>query len=117
MTARLAIATLLLAAPAAAQPAPAPAATPTRCRARPRRARPPRPPPPAPCARRDDRPARPGRRDPRVIEIDDVVVQGEVQRPEAFYVLQRSELDFKGQEPRRSFIPLIIQSVEEEPFR
>ncbi|MCB9542224.1 MAG: tetratricopeptide repeat protein [Myxococcales bacterium] len=80
---------------------------------------------PAPAAARRARrataaataPARLGRRDPRVIEIDDVVVQGEVQRPEAFYVLQRSELDFKGQEPRRSFIPLIIQSVEEEPFR
>ncbi|MEZ4432524.1 MAG: tetratricopeptide repeat protein [bacterium] len=83
-----------------------------RRRARPRRARRRRA-----RRRRDRRPARPGRRDPRVIEIDDVVVQGEVQRPEAFYVLQRSELDFKGQEPRRSFIPLIIQSVEEEPFR
>lgn len=60
-------------------------------------------------------PARPKGK-PRVIEIDAVTVEGEVQKPEAFYILQRSELNFKGLEPARSFIPLIIESVEKEPF-
>lgn len=53
---------------------------------------------------------------PRVIQIDTVTVEGEVQKPEAFYILQRSELDFRGLEPKKSFIPLILESVEKEPF-
>ena len=53
---------------------------------------------------------------PRVIQIDAVTVEGEVQKPEAFYILQRSELNFKGLEPARRFIPSIIESVEKDPF-
>ncbi len=53
---------------------------------------------------------------PRVIQIDAVTVEGEVQKPEAFYILQRSELNFKGLQPARRFIPLIIESVEKDPF-
>jgi len=60
-------------------------------------------------------PARP-KGQPRVIEIDAVTVEGEVQKPEAFYILQRSELNFKGLEPAKSFIPSIIESVEKAPF-
>jgi hypothetical protein len=52
----------------------------------------------------------------RVIKIDAVTVEGKIQKPEAFYILQRSELNFKGLEPKKSFIPLIIKSVEKEPF-
>lgn len=103
--ARIAIAPLLaaLAAPAAAQEAPA------------------SPAPTAPAARATaatpagaDRPA--ARRPRKVIEIDAITVEGEIQKPEAFYILQRSELNFKGLEPARSFIPLIIESVERDPF-
>lgn len=110
---------LLLAAPAAlAQPrsAPLPAAAPATPAAAPA------PPAAAPAAATPVRPApassaaAPARRARRVIEIDDIVVQGEVQKPEAFYILQRSDLNFKGLEPERSFIPLIIESVAQEPF-
>ncbi len=52
----------------------------------------------------------------RVIKIDAVTVEGKIQKPEAFYILQRRELNFKGLEPKKSFIPLIIKSVEKEPF-
>jgi hypothetical protein len=52
----------------------------------------------------------------RVIKIDAVTVEGKIQKPEAFYILQRSALNFKGLEPKKSFIPLIIKSVEKEPF-
>ena len=52
----------------------------------------------------------------RVIKIDAVTVEGKIQKPEAFYILQRSELNFKGLEPKKSFIPLIIKSVEKDPF-
>lgn len=77
------------------------------------------PPSPAgPAAKAPDRTPPPARRrgQPRVIEIEAVTVEGEVQKPEAFYILQRSDLNFKGLEPARSFIPLVIESVEKDPF-
>ncbi len=73
-------------------------------------------PPAAAPADADPTPAQAPKGQPRVIEIDAVTVEGEVQKPEAFYILQRSELNFKGLEPARSFIPLIIESVEKAPF-
>lgn len=60
--------------------------------------------------------ARPPRKKPGVIQIEALKVEGVVQKPEAFYILQRSELNFKGLEPRKSFIPLILKSVEKDPF-
>lgn len=94
------VAGLALALPASAQPtgaAPAEANAPT------------------PTAKAPARKA--ARRGPRsVIEIDSVNVEGDVQKPEAFYILQRSELTFEGRTPRKSFIPLIIESVEKAPF-
>lgn len=53
---------------------------------------------------------------PGVIQIDALTVEGQIQKPEAFYILQRSELNFKGLEPQKSFIPLILKSVEKDPF-
>ena len=56
------------------------------------------------------------RRAARVIRIDTVKVEGRIQKPEAFYILQRSELSFEGLEPKKSFLPLIIKSVDKAPF-
>jgi len=53
---------------------------------------------------------------PRVLQLEALKVSGQVQKPEAFYILQRSELDFKGLEPKKSFVPLILKSVEKDPF-
>ena len=52
----------------------------------------------------------------RVIRIDTIKVEGKIQKPEAFYILQRSQLNFEGLEPKKSFLPLIIKSVDKEPF-
>ena len=53
----------------------------------------------------------------RIIRIETAVsVEGRIQKPEAFYILQRSELNFDGLEPKKSFVPLIIKSVEKDPF-
>ena len=52
----------------------------------------------------------------KVIEIGEMRIEGVQQKPEAFYILQRSELNFKGLEPKKSFIPLILKSVEKAPF-
>jgi hypothetical protein len=56
------------------------------------------------------------KRQGRVITLEAQKIEGRVQKPEAFYILQRSELNFKGLEPKKSFIPLILKSVEKEPF-
>ncbi|MEZ4473153.1 MAG: hypothetical protein R3F60_20690 [bacterium] len=61
-------------------------------------------------------PDRAARKKQGVIQIEALKVEGVVQKPEAFYILQRSELNFKGLEPRKSFIPLILKSVEKDPF-
>ena len=56
------------------------------------------------------------KRKARVIRIDTIKVEGKIQKPEAFYILQRSQLNFEGLEPKKSFLPLIIKSVDKEPF-
>lgn len=56
------------------------------------------------------------RRSPQVVTLDEMVVEGTIQKPEAFYILQRRELEFKDLEPKKSFLPLILKSVEKDPF-
>ena len=52
----------------------------------------------------------------RVIRLEAIKVEGRIQKPQAFYILQRSNLNFEGLELRQSFIPKIIESVNKEPF-
>ena len=52
----------------------------------------------------------------KVIRLDAIKVEGRIQKPQAFYILQRSNLNFEGLELNQSFIPKIIQSVDEKPF-
>jgi len=59
----------------------------------------------------------PGRnRQPRVIELDEIVIEGTVQKPNAFYILSRSNLGYEVMDLRRSFIPELVRSVESDPF-
>ena len=52
----------------------------------------------------------------RVIQIDALKVEGQIQQPEAFYILQKGEVSFKGLEPKKSFVSEILETVESEPF-
>lgn len=52
----------------------------------------------------------------RVIRLDAIKVEGRIQKPQAFYILQRSNLNFEGLELKQSFIPKIIESVNKDPF-
>jgi hypothetical protein len=45
-----------------------------------------------------------------------VKVEGRIQKPQAFYILQRSNLNFEGLELKQSFIPKIVKSTEDKPF-
>jgi hypothetical protein len=53
---------------------------------------------------------------PRIITLDEIVIEGQVQRPNAFYILNRSSLGYEVLDLRTRFDREIIRSVTEEPF-
>ncbi len=53
---------------------------------------------------------------PKVIELDEEVIKGRVQKPEAFYILQHAALNYERLKPKESFIPEVVDSVKEDPF-
>ncbi len=52
----------------------------------------------------------------KVIRLDAMTVEGRIQKPQAFYILQRQSLNFDGLELKKSFVPKIEKSVERQPF-
>jgi hypothetical protein len=52
----------------------------------------------------------------KVIRLEAITVEGRIQKPQAFYILQRSHLDFDEFHKPESFTPKVVQSVEKEPF-
>lgn len=52
----------------------------------------------------------------KVIRIAETRIEGRIQKPQAFYILQRSNLNFEGLELKNSFVPKIIKSVDRAPF-
>ena len=52
----------------------------------------------------------------KVIRLDAITVEGRIQKPQAFYILQRSNLNFDDLSRSESFIPKVVQSVEKAPF-
>ncbi len=50
------------------------------------------------------------------MELDPIVVEGQIQRPQAAYIIQRATMEFGLQAKRMSFVNLIESSIEEEPF-
>ncbi len=52
----------------------------------------------------------------RVYVVPVTRIEGRIQKPQAFYILQRSNLNFEGLELKNSFVPKIIKSVDKAPF-
>jgi hypothetical protein len=52
----------------------------------------------------------------KVIRLDSLTVEGHIQKPQAFLLLQRSNLNFEELERTESFIPKVIKSVDKDPF-
>lgn len=50
------------------------------------------------------------------IVLSEFVIEGRVQKPQAFLLLQRQNLNFEGLELKRSFVPKILKSIEKKPF-
>lgn len=56
------------------------------------------------------------KRQPRVIQLEEIVIEGRVQKPNAFYILNRSNLGYEVLELRTTFLRDVVRSVQEEPF-
>jgi hypothetical protein len=52
----------------------------------------------------------------KIIVLDEEKIEGRIQKPEVFYILQRSNLNYKSLELQRSFVPEIVDSVKKQPF-
>ncbi len=52
----------------------------------------------------------------RVYVFDEVTVRGEIEKPEAFYILSPSNLEYVSLDAEASFLPALYETVEELPF-
>ena len=51
-----------------------------------------------------------------VINLDETVIKGRIQKPEAFYILQHANLNYESLDPKPTFIPELLKTVREDPF-
>lgn len=51
-----------------------------------------------------------------VIDLEETVIQGRIQKPEAFYILQPANLDYEPFHDKPSFLPELLDSVNEDEF-
>ena len=52
----------------------------------------------------------------RYIELEALIVEGQIQRPQAVYIIRRAGLDFGVGAKRNSFIDKVKETIQEEPF-
>jgi hypothetical protein len=57
-----------------------------------------------------------GTKKKKVIRLDALTVEGKIQKPQAFYILQRSNLNFEELNKPESFTDKVVQSVDKQPF-
>lgn len=61
--------------------------------------------------------AEPGKKGPpKVIELEEMVIEGKVSKPQVFYVLGRSRIHYEGIKLERSFVQRIVASAKKNPF-
>ena len=56
------------------------------------------------------------KRAPKVIQLEEIKIEGRVQKPNAFYILNRSNIGYEVMELRTSFLQEVVRSVRREPF-
>ena len=52
----------------------------------------------------------------KIIRIEETKIEGRIQKPQAFYILQRSNLNFQSLELNQSFVPKVLESTGRPPF-
>ncbi len=56
------------------------------------------------------------KRQPRVIELEEIRIEGRVQKPNAFYILNRSNIGYQVMDLRTSFLKEVVRTVQRKPF-
>ncbi len=56
------------------------------------------------------------KRKPKVIQLEEITIEGRVQKPNAFYILNRSNLGYEVLDLRTSFLRDVVRSVQRDPF-
>jgi hypothetical protein len=56
------------------------------------------------------------KRAPKVIQLEEIQIEGRVQKPNAFYILNRSNLGYEVMELRTSFVQEVVRAVQRKPF-
>ena len=56
------------------------------------------------------------RRAPKVIQLEEIKIEGRVQKPNAFYILNRSNIGYEVMELRTTFLQEVVRSLRSEPF-
>jgi hypothetical protein len=49
------------------------------------------------------------------IKLDEIAVEGRIQKPQAIYVLPRGSLNFQGADQRESLLPKVSRRLGEPP--
>ena len=52
----------------------------------------------------------------KVLRLEEFTVEGRIQKPQAFFILQRGTITFDGGDKKESFLPKIQKSCEKDPF-
>lgn len=52
----------------------------------------------------------------RLLVFEEEVIQGEIDKPEAFYILSPSNLEYESVPPEESFLEELYETVDEAPF-
>ena len=55
-------------------------------------------------------------RAPKVIELEEMVIEGKVAKPQVFYILTRRDVRYEGLRMDLSFLNRIIGTVRDNPF-
>ena len=56
------------------------------------------------------------KRAPKVIQLEEIKIEGRVQKPNAFYILNRSNLGYEVLDLRTTFVRDIVRSVQSDTF-
>jgi len=52
----------------------------------------------------------------KVIKLDEISVEGRIQKPQAFYILPRSSLNYSALDQQETLLPKIKKALQKEPF-
>jgi hypothetical protein len=53
---------------------------------------------------------------PRVIELEGIIIEGKIPKPQVFYVLGRSQVRYEQLQLDRSFVSRIVETARQNPF-